>query len=81
MKCPALIFARDMRRQIIHRQLMQMLIALPAGAAFFQPHIAAGDIAFIDGHPTFETKARALQGDVVLHPAPEPGFNVDVVGL
>ncbi|KZR26467.1 hypothetical protein A3N60_08205 [Klebsiella aerogenes] len=60
---------------------MQDNIALPAGAAFFQPHIAAGDIAFIDGHPAFETKARALQGDVVLHPAPEPGFNVDVVGL
>ena len=81
VKAPALIIAIDVRRQIINRQMVLLFIALPAGAAFFEPYIAAGDIAFVDSHPAFQAKPRALQGDVVLHPAPKPRLNVDIIRL
>ena len=81
VKAPALIIAIDVRRQIINREMMLIFVALPAGAAFFQPYIPAGDVAFIDSHPAFEAKPRALQGDVVLHPATKPWLNVDIIGL
>ena len=71
----------EMRRQVIHRQMMDFVIALPAGAPFFQPYVAAGHIAFFNGHPAFEAEAGAFQGDIVLHPASQPRFDVDIIRL
>nr|VUD31240.1 Uncharacterised protein [Raoultella sp. NCTC 9187] len=53
-EAPALLIAGDVRRQVIHHQPMGLIIALPAGAAFFQPYVAAGDIAFVDSHPSLQ---------------------------
>ena len=70
----------EMRRQVIHRQMMDFVIALPAGAPFSAirrrwPH------RLFNGHPTFEAEAGAFQGDIVLHPASQPRFDVDIIRL
>ena len=81
VEAPALLLAEDMGRQIIHRQSMRLTVPLPAGAALLQPDVAAGDIAFVDGHPAFKAKARILQCNIVLHPAPQPRLHVNIVRL
>ncbi len=66
-----------MRGEVIHRQM----VILPAGAALLQPHVAAGDFAFIQRRPPLKAKAGAGQRDIVLHPAAQPRLNVDIIGL
>ena len=61
--------------------MMNLAIPLPAGAPFFQPYVAAGYIAFFNSHPAFEAEAGAFQRDIVLHPAAQPGFDVNIVSL
>ncbi len=76
LPCPG-----HVRRQIIHAQTVRFRLALPACTALFQPHVAAGNLAFADGHPPFKAETGAIEGDVVLHPFAQPRLNVDVIRL
>ena len=78
---PALFLTRQVGGEIIHCQMVLLLVALPAGAALFQPDIAIGDFAFIQRGPAFKAEASAGQRDVILHPLAEPRLHVDVIGL
>lgn len=71
----------EMRRQVIHRQMMDFVIALPAGAPFFSHTSPLATSPFSMVIQPSRLEAGAFQGDIVLHPASQPRFDVDIIRL
>ena len=78
---PAVLEARQVRRQAVHLQRMLARFALPAGTAAAQQQVTGINIAVAQVNPGSQAKTGAVQPGIIPHPAAQPRTHIHVIGL